>query len=156
MHLSVLWSWFSSLRVGLPKADSERRVELYVFNESLVSNVWGFHTWFGWMCRLVLSRSSFSSSTVLKRRWRGVFWVATRYVFYCASVISSNSEWYANQRKSVRLFQGRVDDNIETIRKRFKVFVESSVPVVEYYNSCGKVHKVSKLMLIKVAWIFVD
>nr|CAD1827178.1 unnamed protein product [Ananas comosus var. bracteatus] len=37
--------------------------------------------------------------------------------------------------------QGRDDDNIETIRKRFKVFVESSLPVVEYYESKGKVKK---------------
>ncbi|WOL17448.1 UMP-CMP kinase 4-like [Canna indica] len=38
--------------------------------------------------------------------------------------------------------QGRVDDNIETIRKRFKVFVESSLPVVGYYDLKGKVRKV--------------
>ncbi len=41
--------------------------------------------------------------------------------------------------------QGRVDDNIETIRKRFKVFVESSIPVVDYYETSGKVKKVLKL-----------
>jgi hypothetical protein len=41
--------------------------------------------------------------------------------------------------------QGRVDDNIETIRKRFKVFVESSIPVVDYYETSGKVNKVLKL-----------
>ncbi|XP_039129202.1 UMP-CMP kinase 3-like isoform X3 [Dioscorea cayenensis subsp. rotundata] len=38
--------------------------------------------------------------------------------------------------------QGREDDNIETIRKRFKVFMESSLPVIEYYNSKGKVRKI--------------
>ncbi|CAN1149744.1 UMP-CMP kinase 3 [Linum perenne] len=38
--------------------------------------------------------------------------------------------------------QGREDDNIETIRKRFKVFLESSLPVIEYYDSKGKVKKV--------------
>ncbi|KAK9058233.1 hypothetical protein SSX86_023073 [Deinandra increscens subsp. villosa] len=38
--------------------------------------------------------------------------------------------------------QGRVDDNIDTIRKRFKVFVESSLPVINYYNSKGKVKKI--------------
>lgn len=38
--------------------------------------------------------------------------------------------------------KGREDDNIETIRKRFKVFLESSLPVIEYYNSKGKVRKV--------------
>ncbi|KAI4370317.1 hypothetical protein MLD38_018680 [Melastoma candidum] len=38
--------------------------------------------------------------------------------------------------------QGREDDNIETIRKRFKVYLESSLPVIEYYNSKGKVRKI--------------
>lgn len=38
--------------------------------------------------------------------------------------------------------QGRVDDNIETIRKRFKVFVESSLPVINHYDSLGKVRKI--------------
>ncbi|KAH7659901.1 Adenylate kinase/UMP-CMP kinase protein [Dioscorea alata] len=38
--------------------------------------------------------------------------------------------------------QGRVDDNIETIRKRFRVFVESSIPVIEYYKAKGKVSKI--------------
>ncbi|KAK1426448.1 hypothetical protein QVD17_15120 [Tagetes erecta] len=38
--------------------------------------------------------------------------------------------------------QGRLDDNIDTIRKRFKVFVESSLSVINYYNSKGKVKKI--------------
>ncbi|XP_031277554.1 UMP-CMP kinase 3-like isoform X1 [Pistacia vera] len=38
--------------------------------------------------------------------------------------------------------QGREDDNIETIRKRFNVFLESSLPVVQYYESKGKVRKI--------------
>ncbi len=41
--------------------------------------------------------------------------------------------------------QGRVDDNVETITKRFRVFVESSVPVVNYYDSKGKVRKVIEI-----------
>jgi adenylate kinase family enzyme len=40
------------------------------------------------------------------------------------------------------VMKGREDDNIETIRKRFNVFLESSLPVVEYYDSKGKVRKV--------------
>jgi len=36
-----------------------------------------------------------------------------------------------------------VDDNIETLKKRLKVFVESSLPVVKYYDAMGKVHKVT-------------
>ncbi|XP_038709203.1 UMP-CMP kinase 3-like isoform X2 [Tripterygium wilfordii] len=38
--------------------------------------------------------------------------------------------------------QGREDDNVETIRKRFKVFLESSLPVIEYYDAKGKVRKI--------------
>ncbi|KAL0464304.1 UNVERIFIED_CONTAM: UMP-CMP kinase [Sesamum latifolium] len=38
--------------------------------------------------------------------------------------------------------QGREDDNIETIRKRFKVYMESSLPVIEYYKAKGKVRKI--------------
>nr|XP_043624224.1 UMP-CMP kinase 3-like isoform X2 [Erigeron canadensis] len=38
--------------------------------------------------------------------------------------------------------QGREDDNIDTIRKRFKVFLESSLPVIEYYSSKDKVRKI--------------
>ncbi|KAK9153880.1 hypothetical protein Sjap_001360 [Stephania japonica] len=46
------------------------------------------------------------------------------------------------ERRLLNRNEGRVDDNIETIRKRFKVFVESSLPVIEHYNSKGKVHKI--------------
>lgn len=35
--------------------------------------------------------------------------------------------------------QGRVDDNIETIKKRFRVFVEQSMPVIQTYEAVGKV-----------------
>ncbi|OAA67481.1 uridylate kinase [Cordyceps fumosorosea ARSEF 2679] len=37
---------------------------------------------------------------------------------------------------------GRADDNAESIRKRFRVFVETSMPVVDYYERQGKVVKV--------------
>lgn len=38
--------------------------------------------------------------------------------------------------------KGRVDDNIETIGKRLKVYFETTLPVINYYNSKGKVQKV--------------
>lgn len=38
---------------------------------------------------------------------------------------------------------GRADDNIESIKKRFKTFVETSMPVVDYFDKQGKVIKVS-------------
>ncbi|KAJ8755816.1 hypothetical protein K2173_024361 [Erythroxylum novogranatense] len=46
------------------------------------------------------------------------------------------------ERRLLNRNQGREDDNIETIRKRFKVFLESSLPVIEHYNSKGKVRKI--------------
>lgn len=39
--------------------------------------------------------------------------------------------------------EGRTDDNIETIRKRFGVFKGSSMPVVDYYAKQGKVATIS-------------
>ncbi|CCE65970.1 hypothetical protein TPHA_0N01890 [Tetrapisispora phaffii CBS 4417] len=38
---------------------------------------------------------------------------------------------------------GRIDDNIESIKKRFKTFEETSMPVVEYFEKQGKVSKVN-------------
>ncbi|CDP09366.1 unnamed protein product [Coffea canephora] len=46
------------------------------------------------------------------------------------------------ERRLLSRNQGREDDNIETIRKRFRVYMESSLPVIEYYNSKGKVRKI--------------
>ncbi|KAG6007790.1 hypothetical protein E4U21_005509 [Claviceps maximensis] len=37
---------------------------------------------------------------------------------------------------------GRADDNAESIRKRFRTFVDTSMPVVDYYEKQGKVVKV--------------
>ncbi len=37
---------------------------------------------------------------------------------------------------------GRADDNAESIKKRFKTFVETSMPVVDYFEKMGKVVRV--------------
>ena len=37
---------------------------------------------------------------------------------------------------------GRADDNIETIKKRFTTFVETSMPVIDLFEKQGKVAKV--------------
>ena len=41
------------------------------------------------------------------------------------------------------LSQGRVDDNIDTMRKRLKVFEALNLPVINYYSEKGKVIKVN-------------
>ena len=82
------------------------------------------------------------SLTVLRKRWKDVFWGATRFpswLINCVSFLQSQNSCF---QYFILCFQGRVDDNIETIKKRFKTFVESSLPVIEYYNSKDKVKKV--------------
>lgn len=37
---------------------------------------------------------------------------------------------------------GRADDNAESIKKRFRTFEETSMPVVDYFEKAGKVVKV--------------
>jgi len=37
---------------------------------------------------------------------------------------------------------GRADDNAESIKKRFKTFVETSMPVVQYFEKEGKVEMI--------------
>lgn len=37
---------------------------------------------------------------------------------------------------------GRADDNAESIKKRFRTFVETSMPVVNHFESEGRVEKV--------------
>jgi len=43
------------------------------------------------------------------------------------------------ERRLLARNEGRTDDNIETIKRRFKVFLEQSMPVVEHYKKLGKV-----------------
>ncbi|GJP81195.1 hypothetical protein CLOP_g11362 [Closterium sp. NIES-67] len=38
--------------------------------------------------------------------------------------------------------QGRIDDNMDTIKKRFRVFLDQSIPVVNHYDLRGKVRKI--------------
>ncbi|KAK6926365.1 hypothetical protein RJ641_008084 [Dillenia turbinata] len=38
--------------------------------------------------------------------------------------------------------EGRVDDNIDTIKKRLKVFKSLNLPVVNYYSQKGKLYKI--------------
>uniref|UniRef100_A0A1J3DKF1 UMP-CMP kinase n=1 Tax=Noccaea caerulescens TaxID=107243 RepID=A0A1J3DKF1_NOCCA len=47
------------------------------------------------------------------------------------------------ERRILNRNQGREDDNIETVKKRFKVFLDSTLPVVSYYESKGKLRKIN-------------
>lgn len=47
------------------------------------------------------------------------------------------------ERRLLGRNEGRTDDNIDTIRKRFKVFIDSTVPVVEHYEQQGKVARIN-------------
>lgn len=38
--------------------------------------------------------------------------------------------------------QGRIDDNVDTIMKRLKVFRSLSLPVINYYSDKGKLYKI--------------
>ncbi|XP_065025690.1 UMP-CMP kinase 3-like isoform X1 [Musa acuminata AAA Group] len=46
------------------------------------------------------------------------------------------------ERRILSRNQGRADDNTETMRKRFRVFKESTLPVIMHYDLKGKVRKV--------------
>ena len=39
--------------------------------------------------------------------------------------------------------EGRADDNVETIRKRFRVYRDSTMPVIEHYRGLDKVREVT-------------
>ncbi|XP_004506608.1 UMP-CMP kinase-like isoform X2 [Cicer arietinum] len=39
--------------------------------------------------------------------------------------------------------QGRIDDNIDTIKKRLKVFESLNLPVIDYYAKKGKLHRIN-------------
>ncbi|KDD72671.1 adenylate kinase [Helicosporidium sp. ATCC 50920] len=46
------------------------------------------------------------------------------------------------ERRLLGRNEGRTDDNIETIRKRFRVFLEQSLPVIQHYDGQSKVRKI--------------
>lgn len=41
--------------------------------------------------------------------------------------------------------QGRLDDNLSTVKKRLKVFSDLNLPVINYYHEKGKVHRITAL-----------
>ena len=61
----------------------------------------------------------------------------------CSCVLFFDCPEEVMEKRLLGRNEGRADDNIETIRKRFKVFVDSSMPVIEEYEKVGKVRKVN-------------
>eukprot|EP01116_Phalansterium_solitarium_P006340 TRINITY_DN1863_c0_g3_i1.p2 TRINITY_DN1863_c0_g3~~TRINITY_DN1863_c0_g3_i1.p2 ORF type:complete len:263 (-),score=71.05 TRINITY_DN1863_c0_g3_i1:143-931(-) len=51
---------------------------------------------------------------------------------------------------------GRTDDNIESIKKRFRTFLESTVPVVDKYGAQDKAVKVDGTKAVDEVWKLVD
>jgi hypothetical protein len=47
---------------------------------------------------------------------------------------------------------GRDDDNIESIKKRFRTFKETSMPVVEWFEGRGQLRKVSSAQSVEDVW----
>ena len=47
---------------------------------------------------------------------------------------------------------GRDDDNIESIRKRFHTFRDTSMPVVEWFEARGQLRKVSSAQSVEEVW----
>lgn len=46
------------------------------------------------------------------------------------------------ERRILHRNQGRDDDNIDTVRSRFEVFQESTLPVIQHYEKTGKLRRV--------------
>uniref|UniRef100_A0ACD5VQB6 Uncharacterized protein n=1 Tax=Avena sativa TaxID=4498 RepID=A0ACD5VQB6_AVESA len=46
------------------------------------------------------------------------------------------------ERRILHRNQGRDDDNMDTIRRRFQVFQESTLPVIQHYEKTGKLRRV--------------
>ena len=58
--------------------------------------------------------------------------------FDCSLVLYFDCPESVLEKRLLSRNQGRSDDNIETIKKRFKVFIEQSLPVINHYRALGK------------------
>ncbi len=47
---------------------------------------------------------------------------------------------------------GRDDDNIDSIRKRFRTFRDTSMPVVEWFEARGQLRRVSSAQAVEEVW----
>ncbi|RUS33759.1 adenylate kinase-domain-containing protein [Jimgerdemannia flammicorona] len=65
--------------------------------------------------------------------------VPSRFVLYFECPEEEMLKRLLNRGKT----SGRVDDNLESIKKRFQTFIDTSYPVIEAYEKQGKVHSIS-------------
>jgi UMP-CMP kinase len=63
--------------------------------------------------------------------------------FDCAFVLFYDVPEAVMEARLLSRNEGRTDDNAETIRKRFHVFMDSTQPVVAHYEAEGKVARVN-------------
>eukprot|EP00920_Eleutheroschizon_duboscqi_P035505 GHVT01085764.1.p1 GENE.GHVT01085764.1~~GHVT01085764.1.p1 ORF type:complete len:167 (+),score=28.58 GHVT01085764.1:670-1170(+) len=47
---------------------------------------------------------------------------------------------------------GRIDDNMESIRKRFRIFQEQTLPIIEYFDKLGKCRRIDALGGVEEVW----
>ncbi|KAE9464990.1 hypothetical protein C3L33_03107, partial [Rhododendron williamsianum] len=50
--------------------------------------------------------------------------------------------------------QGRVDDNIDTVKKRLENFNALNLPVINYYSEKGKLYKLNLQFKVPLLWYF--
>lgn len=102
---------------------SEEEMERRLLSRNQVRNIW----------LLCLSLCKMDTVIILSRYFSMAF-----FLFIFSNLVIT----FAICLVILGWFKGREDDNIETIRKRFNVFLESSLPVIQHYESRGKVRKV--------------
>lgn len=75
--------------------------------------------------------------------WDRVAGLSPEFILF---IIGSEEEM---QKRVLSRNEGRDDDNLETIHKRFKLFNEHTLPVVKHYESIATVHKINGMQSIE-------
>jgi UMP-CMP kinase len=47
---------------------------------------------------------------------------------------------------------GRTDDNLESIKKRFRTYIESTMPIIQHYEKQGKVRKIDSTASVEAVY----
>eukprot|EP00803_Ostreobium_quekettii_P001942 evm.model.scf_2381.1 EVM.evm.TU.scf_2381.1 scf_2381:5287-7579(-) len=61
----------------------------------------------------------------------------------CRFVLFFDTPEEVMERRLLARKEGRSDDNIETIKKRFQTFINSTMPIIEHYQALDKVRSVN-------------